>query len=407
PAKADYLQTALDEAERQDVELAVIVLDTPGGLLTSTKLMVEELLEAPVPTVVYIAPSGGGAISAGVFIAFAANKLFAAPGTTIGAAHPVTGSGQDIGGDMREKIENYAASLLKSIAEVRGRNTTWAEQAVRESIAVTSAEAVDLQVIDGIAPDIDSLLRSLDGQTVEVDGLPRTLSGLPSAQQVEVEMSLRQRALDVLCDPNVAILLGLGTMVGLGLEMFSPGLIVPGLVGVFCLILSLVSAQVVPIATGGVLLLLLAAILAIIELFVPSFGAFGIGAIVSFIFGALYFVDSGAVWGSGSYQVDVVRLTLTAGFAFVALFASCILLFRPVNLVKKHSKRLVGATGTISKSFRGAEQTEHCYGKVLVDDIEFPALFRGFGADGASPGKAVSITGFDDAKRHIIAEPAD
>ncbi len=304
PATFDFLKSSLAEARKENAKLLVIKLNTPGGLLTSMQSMVELLLESEVPVAVYVSPRGGGAISAGVFITMAGHLAVMAPGTTIGAAHPVTGSGDDIKGDMREKIENFAVSHIKAIAEQRGRNVKWAEEAVRESVAITAKEAVEEKVVDFIAGDLEKLLAHAEGRSINVRGKTIGLNGLQSAPVKEVEMTLRQQLVNVLSDPNIAILLGLGAIVGIGLELLNPGSIFPGIFGGICLILSLTAAQVIPINYGGVALFLLGAALLAVEMFTSAFGLLGGAGVVCMVLGAIYLVDTGVVWGVDSFAVD-------------------------------------------------------------------------------------------------------
>ena len=176
PATADYIQSGLEAAQENNAAALIIQLDTPGGLLESTKTIVQDILAAPLPVIVYVSPSGGSATSAGVFITLAGNIAVMAPGTTIGAAHPVSGQGADIEGDMRKKVENFAVSFVESIAERRGRNVEWAEKAVRESVSITETEAAEIGVIDFVAADLEELIDKAEGVTVEIEGDQVTLS---------------------------------------------------------------------------------------------------------------------------------------------------------------------------------------------------------------------------------------
>jgi len=314
PATFDYLESSLDQAREDNARLLVVKLNTPGGLLTSMQSMVELLLESEIPVAVYVSPRGGGAISAGVFITMAGHIAVMAPGTTIGAAHPVTGSGDDIKGDMREKIENFAVSHIKAIAEQRGRNVQWAEDAVRESVAITAKEAVEEKVVDFIAGDLDKLLAEAEGRSISLPGKTVSLTGLQSARVKEIEMTFRQQLVNVLSDPNIAILLGLGAIVGIGLELLNPGSIFPGIFGGICLILSLTASQVIPINYGGLALLLLGAVLIAVEMFTPAFGLLGGAGVVAMVIGAIYLVDTGVVWGVDSFSVDYWMVGSVAAF---------------------------------------------------------------------------------------------
>jgi len=291
PATADFIHESLATAERDGASALIIELDTPGGLLDSTKLIVKDLLGAPLPVIVYIAPSGAGAASAGVFVTMAAHIAAMAPGTNIGAAHPVGGLGENIGGDMREKVENFAASLSKAIAQERGRNVDWADKAVRESVSVTEQEALKLHVIDLVAPNVEDLLRQATGKEVTVRGRRVTLN-LAGAAIVRHDMRLKQKILNILSNPNVAYLLMMAGILGLYVEFTHPGVFFPGIAGAICLLLGMTALQVLPINYGGLVLTLLGIGLLVSELFVPSFGILGIGGIVAFVLGSLLLFDT-------------------------------------------------------------------------------------------------------------------
>jgi membrane-bound serine protease (ClpP class) len=291
PAIADYIHESIAAAERDGARALIIQLDTPGGLLDSTKSIVKDILGSPVPVFVYVAPGGGGAISAGVFVTLSANIAAMAPGTNIGAAHPVTGQGGDVGGDMREKVENFAASLSKTIAQERGRNVEWAEKAVRESVSITEQEALQLGVIDIIAASREELLRQADGRQVSVKGTKVTLQ-LAGAAIVSREMRLKQKFLNILANPNVAYLLMMAGLLGLYVEFTHPGVFFPGVAGAICLLLAMAALQVLPINYSGLALIGLGVALLIAELFLPSFGVLGVGGILAFVLGSLLLFDT-------------------------------------------------------------------------------------------------------------------
>jgi membrane-bound serine protease (ClpP class) len=291
PASADFIREAISTAADQEAAALVIQLDTPGGLLDSTKSIVKDILGAALPVIVYVAPSGGGAASAGVFITMAGNIAAMAPGTNIGAAHPVGAQGESIEGDMGEKVENFAASLSKSIARERGRNVEWAEKAVRESVSITEGEALELKVVDLVANSVDDLLQQADGRTVRVRNRDMRVR-VAGADIVTVEMRLKQKVLNVLANPNVAYLLMMAGMLGLYVEFTSPGLFFPGVAGAICLLLGLTSLQVLPINYSGLALIALGLVLLISELFLPSFGVLGVGGVVSFVLGSLLLFDT-------------------------------------------------------------------------------------------------------------------
>ena len=291
PATADFIHESLFTGARDGAQALIIELDTPGGLLDSTKFIVKDLLGAPLPVIVYIAPSGAGAASAGVFVTMAANLAAMAPGTNIGAAHPVGGQGENIGGDMREKVENFAASLSKTIAQERGRNVEWAEKAVRESVSITEQEALQLHVVDIVATNLDDLLRQADGREVSIKGATVRLD-LAGAEIVRKEMSFKQKFLNVLANPNVAYLLMMAGVLGLYVEFTHPGVFFPGIAGGICLVLGLTALQVLPINYSGLALVILGIALLVSELFLPTFGVLGVGGIVAFVLGSLLLFDT-------------------------------------------------------------------------------------------------------------------
>ncbi len=291
PATASYIDDAIASADAGGAAALIIELDTPGGLLTSAETIVKHLLAAPLPVIVYVAPSGAGAASAGTFIAEAANIAAMAPGTTIGAAHPVEEGGADIKGVMGQKIENFTASFARSIAQQRGRNQDWIEQAVRHSIAIGEREALAKNVVDIVAPDIRSLLTQASGRKVQVAGQTRTLA-LANAAVRRVRMTFGQQILNTLSDPNIVYLLLMGGLIGLYFEFAHPGVIFPGVAGAICLLLALASFQVLPVNLTGLLLIFLGVGLLIGEAFVTSYGILGVGGVLALVIGSLFLIDT-------------------------------------------------------------------------------------------------------------------
>ena len=297
PASSDYLQRAIEEAATLGAVVLLLELDTPGGLVASTQDIIQAMLGSTVPIVVYVAPQGAWAGSAGTFITLAAHVAAMAPGSSIGAAHPVGIGGGTPGGEGEggkpsasdQKAENLMASFIESIAKKRARNVEWASKAVRESVAATAEEALELRVIDLVAQDRAALLSQLDGRVVETDQGPQRLR-IAGAALHEIEMSLLTRILAVIVDPNVAMLLLMAGLLGLYVEFNQPGLILPGVLGAACLLLAMIAMQVLPFSWVGVLLLLLGAGLLIAEGFVSSFGVlFGVGLASLLIGGAMLF----------------------------------------------------------------------------------------------------------------------
>jgi len=291
PAVDDFIRESISRSKANGARALIIQLDTPGGLLTSTRTIVKEMLGAPVPVIVYVAPSGAGAGSAGVFITMAAHIAAMAPGTNIGAAHPVAGGGQEVKGVMGEKIENFTASFAESIAQQRGRNTEWAIQAVRKSVSITEKEALKIKVIDIVAKDINDLLEQAHGRKVDIDGRKHELS-LKGARVERYGMSLKQKVLNTIADPNIAYLLMMAGILGLYMEFSHPGVIFPGVAGAICLLLAFASLQLLPINYAGLGLIILGIGLLIGEAFAPSFGVLGVGGIISLALGSFFLFDT-------------------------------------------------------------------------------------------------------------------
>ncbi|MGE5444370.1 MAG: NfeD family protein [Ignavibacteriales bacterium] len=298
PAALDYIRTGVEHAEKSSAEALIILLDTPGGLLSSMKEIVKLILNSPVPVIIYVYPNGATATSAGVFITLSAHIAAMAPGTSIGAAHPVMlspGGGEGQGGNdkgsdeqnkFNEKVENFASSFIESIAERRGRNAKWAIDAVRNSASITAAEALKKNVIDLISPSLDELINQVDGRKVELPGGKRVLH-TKGAVIERLDMNVKQKLIDTLSTPDIAFLLiSLGSL-GLLIELYNPGLIFPGIAGAICLLLGLVSLQTIPFNYAGLALLILSVLLFVSEIYVTSYGLLSIGGITSFILGAL------------------------------------------------------------------------------------------------------------------------
>ena len=304
PSTVDYIKTALLEARAQDARALLILMDTPGGLLNSTKDIVKMLLNSEIPVIVYVYPRGATATSAGVFITLSAHVAAMSPGTSIGAAHPVMlGRGQkgpgkpeekkeDKSSDvMDEKIENFASSFIESIAQERGRNAKWAVESVRKSASVTADEALSKKVVDIISPDIPTLLSEIDGRDVKVNDRSVRLE-TAGAHTQRLEMSLRQKVVNILSTPDIAfLLLSLGSL-GIFLEFYNPGMIFPGVAGLISLLVGFVSLQILPFNYAGLILLFLAMALLISEVYVTSYGLLSLAALACLVFGGLLLFDT-------------------------------------------------------------------------------------------------------------------
>lgn len=320
PVTARYIVEGIKSAERRSSPAVVLSLDTPGGLDASMRQATKAILGSRVPVVVWVGPPGARAASAGMFITIAAHIAAMAPGTNIGAAHPVGigGIGQ-ADSTMGSKVENDAASYARSIAVSRGRNADWVERAVRESVSLDADEAIRQGVVDLLAPDLSTLLERIDGRAVLTSAGEETVrtAGVPLH---EYRMTLRDRLLSVIVNPSIAYLLFLAGILGIFFELSNPGVILPGVIGGISLILALYAFQSLPINLAGVLLILLAVILFIVEVKVPSHGALSIGGVLSLLLGSLMlFRTRGGASMNVSLAVIVPALLLTAGFFLFAV----------------------------------------------------------------------------------------
>jgi membrane-bound serine protease (ClpP class) len=291
PAVAHFIEDSIASAQVGGARALIIQLDTPGGLMTSAERIIKDLFAAPIPVIVYVAPTGASAASAGTFITEAAAVAAMAPGTNIGAAHPVTETGGDVKGELGMKVENYAAMLARNTARQRGRNEDWAEKAVRNSVMIGDREALQSKVVDIVATSVPDLLKQTDGRTVEVAGQKVTLH-LKDAVVRERTMTFGQTVFDILADPNIVYLLMIGGLLGLYFEFAHPGVYFPGVVGAICLLLALASFQVLPVTLSGLLLMLLGVGMLISEAFVKSYGVMGIGGVVALMIGSLLLIDT-------------------------------------------------------------------------------------------------------------------
>ena len=318
PATADFIHYSIEQAQAHHSECIVIELNTPGGLLKSTRMIITDFLESKIPVVVYVAPGGAQAGSAGVFITTAAHIAAMAPGTNIGAAHPVEMQGQ-MDSVMSKKVTNDAAAFIRSIAEKRHRNLVWAEDAVRESKSITETEALKNNVIDLISPNLDSLLRQIDGRIVVVQQ-DSVMLHTKDAHIELVEMGWGESLLNVFSDPNVAYILMMLGMFGLLFELYNPGLIFPGIVGVISLIIAFYSMHTLPINYAGLALIIFGVALFILEIKIVSHGLLAIGGVISFFFGSVMLIQTPSILEFAEISWSVITLTtLITAFFFVFL----------------------------------------------------------------------------------------
>jgi membrane-bound serine protease (ClpP class) len=306
----EYIEAGLARARVEKYDELAITLDTPGGQLDATREIVQRMLSSDVPIAVWVGPAGARAGSAGVFITLAAHVAGMHPASNIGAAHPVTAGGGDVeqsaGKDMAKKVENDTAAFARSIAKLRGRNQDWAEKAVRQSVSITAEEAVKLRVVDLLAPDVATLLAGAEGRPIELAGKHVAFRGR-GARLEPLPMTIRQKTLAFLANPNVAALLMLIGTLGIALELYHPGSIVPGVAGGLCLFLAFVAMRVIPVNAGAVLLLIAGVALLVAEGYVTTHGLAGAAGAICVLVGTLLFIDR----SSPDYRFDPAAFTLS------------------------------------------------------------------------------------------------
>ena len=337
PASADFIHGGIKKAVKEKAECLIIHLNTPGGLLKSTRAIVSDILESPVPVVVFVSPGGAHAGSAGVFITLAAHVAVMAPGTNIGAAHPVTLQ-QQMDSTMNEKATNDAAAFIRTIAEKRSRNIEWAERAVRRSYSYSETEALADSVIDLIAKNEKDLLQQINGKQIMVADEAKTLN-TSAATIKQHEMNLWGKILDVISDPNIAYILFLLGLYGLLFELYNPGVILPGIVGVIALVLALYSMHALPINYAGVALIVFAIILFLLEIKVVSHGLLTIGGIISLLFGSMMLIKD-----SSLDMVSISRTVIITATAVSALFFVFVL---GLGIKAQRRKGITGVEGLV------------------------------------------------------------
>jgi membrane-bound serine protease (ClpP class) len=319
PATAEFIHRSLAKAQKEKAECLLIHLNTPGGLLKSTRSIVGDIMESSVPVIVYISPAGADAGSAGVFVTLSANIAAMAPGTNIGAAHPVTGQGAETDSIMSGKITNDAAAFIRTIAHKRNRNVQWAENAVRRSYSYSETEALEDTVIDLIAKNDAELLQMVDGKKAEVSSGMTTLH-TKSAIIETYEMGFIEKLLNIISDPNIAYILLMLGFYGLMFELYNPGSTLPGIVGVICLILAFYSLHTLPINYAGLALILFGLLLFILEIKIASHGVLAIGGIISLLLGSMMLIRTGSGdVGRISWTVIISSTVVTALFFFFVI----------------------------------------------------------------------------------------
>jgi membrane-bound serine protease (ClpP class) len=342
PACADYIHSSLEKAINENAECLIVKLNTPGGLLTSTRKIVTDFLESSIPIIVFVSPSGSQAASAGVFITLSANIAVMAPGTNIGAAHPVTLQGQQ-DSIMMEKATSDAAAFIRTISEKRKRNIQWAEDAVLKSLSLTETEALKKNVIDIIVKDVNELLIQIDGKQVETSKGTKIIQ-TKDAEIIYLDMTLAQKILSLLSDPNFAYILLMLGIYGLFFELYNPGAILPGVIGGICLILAFYSLSTLPVNYAGLALIIFSVILFVLEIKVISHGILSIGGVISLLLGSMMLIDEESVLEAMEISMEIIILVmiLTAGFFLFAItFAIKAQRKKPVT----GAEGIVGETG--------------------------------------------------------------
>jgi membrane-bound serine protease (ClpP class) len=389
PGTAEFVHHSLKKAEQERAGCVVIELDTPGGLADSMRRIVQDILASPVPVVVFVAPGGARAASAGVMITMAADIAAMAPGTNIGAAHPVGAGGQEIGGAMSEKIVNDMAASARSVAERRGRNAGWVERAIRESVSATETEALREHVIDLVATDVDDLIRQINGR--EVPGKGRL--ALDPGRTVQLEEGLRHRVLSAISSPNIAYLLLMIGLAGLYFEFSHPGALFPGVVGGICLVLAFFALQTLPVNYAGILLIALAVVFFVLEMKLTSYGMLSVAGVVSLLLGSLMLFEGDSPADRLSWEVLIPTLVLVSGsFTAVAFLVFRAQLRRPAT----GSSGMVGEVGVVRQALEPA-------GKVFVHG----ELWNAVGPAGLAEGRRVRVVGVKGLTLEVQAEEGD
>ena len=343
PASTEHIQSGLEHAKEEKAICVLIKLNTPGGLLKSTRVIVSEFLESEIPVIVYVSPSGAQAASAGAFITMAAHIAAMAPGTNIGAAHPVSLLGtQD--SVMMDKATNDAAAFIRTISEKRNRNIQWAEDAVRKSLAITETEALDSNVIDFVARDVEELMEKVNGVEVETSGGVLILQ-TEDYELEHVEMTLAQKLLSILSDPNLAYILLIFGIYGIFFELYSPGAIFPGVVGGICLILAFYSMHTLPVNYAGLALIVFAVILFVLEIKIVSHGILTIGGVISLLLGSIMLIDQESFLEAMNISIELIILVVALSAAFF-LFAISFGIKAHRKKISTGSEGIVGETGT-------------------------------------------------------------
>jgi membrane-bound serine protease (ClpP class) len=370
PATADYVHRGLERAAREPAELVVLRMDTPGGLDTSMRQIIKDILASPVPVAAYVAPGGARAASAGTYILYASHVAAMAPATNLGAATPVAiGGGSRPGGDepvpapdkgkaakpaaggdtMTRKQVNDAAAYIRGLAEMRGRNADWAERAVREAVSLPASEALKLKVIDLVAADVPELLKRLDGRKVQSAAGEKTLA-TAGAAVTSLEPDWRTRFLSVITDPSIAYILVLAGMYALFFEFSNPGLVFPGVAGAICIVVALYAFHLLPVSYAGLALVLLGVAFMVAELFLPAYGSLGVGGAIAFVTGSVMLIDSDVPGFSLPLPLILAVAAASLGFVFLVIGTAVKARRRPVV---SGAEELIGSAGEVLADCQG------------------------------------------------------
>lgn len=395
PSTARFIQRAITEAEAEDAEALIISLDTPGGLLKSTDDITKAILNAKVPVVVYIAPRGARAASAGVFITYAAHVAAMAPATHLGAATPVSMGGGERQSEqdrtLMNKVTNDAVANIRAMARRRGRNADWGEKAVREAVSITEDEALTLNVINLIAEDIGDLTRKLNGRTVETARGPVVLR-TAGARVVDRGMDLTERFLALLADPNIGFILMNVGILGIMVELYNPGAILPGVVGGISLILGLASFAILQVNAAGLLLIGFAILLFIADIKVPGHGVLTVGGVIAFIFGAILLTERQAPVLQISLRLIIAVASVLAAFFLFAVGAG---IRAQKAAPRSGGERLTGAVG-VARSRLDPEGMVHVQGE----------MWTAVAVDGPiDDGQTVRVVALDGLRLRVKPEP--
>lgn len=391
PVATDLIRESIKQTEEEGGECLIIELDTPGGLDKSTQVIVKDIFSSPIPIVVYVSPSGSRAGSAGVYITYAAHIAAMAPGTNIGAAHPVTlGTAADTSDIMMEKVTNDAVARIRSHAEKRQRNADWAEKAVRESASIPASEALELNVVDVIATDMDSLLSWLHGKEYEVlEG--KKILNTEGARKVKIEMSWRFKLLNVISDPNIAYILLLIGIYGIFFELYNPGAILPGVVGGICLIMAFYALHTLPVNYAGLLLILFSIILFIAEIKIPSYGMLTVGGVVSLVIGSLMLFKNSLPFLKVSWKIIAFATIITTLFFVFAI---------GLGLHAQRRKPVTGKEGLVGERGNAVDDFTKGKGQVSVHGEIWEAQTE----EKVKRGDAIKVVSVDNLKIMVKKE---